>query len=171
MNCRVSNFDQELLLNGCVKWYDPVRGFGFLTDHQTGEDVLLQREVLLAFGQSSVATGIDIEVIALRSERGLRAVEIFEIDHNTHETNPSEVTLVPARVRWYDKQKGFGFVNLCGDDEDYLLNADTLCRGGLASVDSGEAIGVYVQEGVENTIVVQAAPWSEIDFSVGNNHI
>ena len=49
---------------GRVKWFDPVKGFGFVVTEEGGPDILLHANVLRNFGQSSVAdhAGIDVEV-------------------------------------------------------------------------------------------------------------
>ena len=42
--------------------------------------------------------------------------------------------LEPARVKWFDKGKGFGFANVFGRDEDVFLHIEVLRRSGLADL-------------------------------------
>ena len=42
---------------GHVKWFDPIKGFGFVVPESGGPDILLHANVLRSFGQSSVAEG------------------------------------------------------------------------------------------------------------------
>ena len=44
-------------LDGVVKWFDPLKGFGFVVAETGGADILLHVNVLRSFGQSSVADG------------------------------------------------------------------------------------------------------------------
>jgi len=171
MTCMVSNFERQIRVMGHVKWNDAIRGFGFVELDQSGGDVLLHKSVLLDFGQSSVTAGSRIELSAALSGRGLQACEIFEIQNCEVEGNESKPSLddtdiagalVPARVKWFDKRKGYGFVNLFDSDEDCYIHVDVLCRGGLQSVETGEAIGVRVTRGSQSINVVQAAPWADI---------
>ena len=62
---------------GEVKWFDPVKGFGFVVSEDGGPDVLLHANVLRNFGQSTVADAarIEIDVQQPGEALGLRAVE------------------------------------------------------------------------------------------------
>ena len=41
--------------------------------------------------------------------------------------------LEPARVKWFDKAKGFGFANVFGQPEDVFIHIEVLRRSGLAT--------------------------------------
>ena len=69
-------------VQGRVKWFDSVRGFGFVLADNGGDDILLHANVLRNFGQSSVA---DAAIVDLDDEvwnifaRG-RAVEVRHLE-------------------------------------------------------------------------------------------
>ena len=42
------------LIKGRVKWFDAVKGFGFVVANDGGPDILLHANVLRNYGQSSV---------------------------------------------------------------------------------------------------------------------
>ena len=67
-------------LQGTVKWFDPVKGFGFIVCSDEPSDILLHANVLRNFGQSSVADGADIQVVVQRTveARGLLGQLVFE---------------------------------------------------------------------------------------------
>ena len=50
----------------------------------------------------------------------------------------SETPLEPARVKWFDKGKGFGFANVFGRPEDVFLHIEVLRQSGLADLQPGE---------------------------------
>jgi cold shock protein len=67
--------------------------------------------------------------------------------------------LQPARVKWFDKAKGFGFANIFGRPEDVFLHVEVLRRSGLADLQPGEAVALRVTEGKRGLMAVQVASW------------
>ena len=154
---------------GQVKWFDPARGFGFVIDDQTGDEILLHANAIRSFGQSSVSAGSFVEMDAVATERGYqvrKVINIFQCKHVEAKTSDVADLLfvseeyVAARVKWFDAKKGFGFVNVFGCPEDHYVHANTLHQGGLESVATGEAIGVRLGETPKGSIVVAASSWA-----------
>ena len=42
--------DADLTLTGTIKWFDPVKGFGFIVSDEIDMDILLHANVLRNFG-------------------------------------------------------------------------------------------------------------------------
>src|SRR6056297_1808920 len=116
-------------VQGRVKWFDPVKGFGFVVADEGGPDILLHANVLRNFGQSSVADRAGVEIDVQQTERGIQAVEVHAIEppddleltglSDLQEIDLDEIRsapLQPARVKWFDKGKGFGFANTFGSE-------------------------------------------------------
>ncbi|GLP86245.1 Cold shock protein CspB [Tritonibacter mobilis] len=137
--------------------------------------------VLRNFGQSSIADGAGIEVVTHRTDRGVQAVEIVSITPPEREDTPvlsdlaqlddeeiSNTPLEPARVKWFDKAKGFGFANVFGRDEDVFLHVEVLRQSGLSDVQSGEALAMRVIEGKRGRMAVDVLAWeaasSDVDY-------
>ena len=57
--------EDVLLVRGSVKWFDPVKGFGFVVADTGGPDILLHANVLRNFGQNSIA---DVESWTLNKD-------------------------------------------------------------------------------------------------------
>ena len=66
-------------VTGQIKWFDPVKGFGFIVADEGGPDILLHANVLRNFGQSSVAEAAIVEILLQDTERGVQAVEVLSI--------------------------------------------------------------------------------------------
>lgn len=160
------------VLRGHVKWFDPGKGFGFVVTEDGGPDVLLHANVLRNFGQSSVADGSQVELVAQRTERGMQAVTLLSV--TAPETSPgigltdiAEVDPVyladrpiePARVKWFDKAKGFGFANVFGYEEDVFVHIEVLRRSGFADLQPGEAVGLRVIDGKRGKMASEVLPW------------
>ncbi|WP_343116958.1 cold shock domain-containing protein [Ostreiculturibacter nitratireducens] len=157
---------------GRVKWFDPAKGFGFIVADDGGPDILLHANVLRNFGQSSVADGARITVMVQQTARGAQAVEVNEILPPESEVGPpiedlsdsdaeeiAALPLEPARVKWFDKAKGFGFGNVFGRPEDVFIHIEVLRRSGFADLQPGEAVCLRVIEGKRGRMAAQVASW------------
>ena len=172
------------LVKGQIKWFDPAKGFGFLADPGGGSDVLLHSNVLRNFGQSSVVEGALVEVRAVQTARGRQAVEVLSIGPAPSESGAPiaeleelgeegllALPLLPARVKWFDRNKGFGFANLFGRKGDVFLHLEVLRRSGFADLLPGEAVGLRVFTAARGMIAAQIVAWekavSETELGTG----
>ena len=69
----------DLELPGTVKFYDPVRGFGFVVPDAGGREVFVHASVLLRSGLADLQQGQRVLVRAESVPRGLHATEIEPI--------------------------------------------------------------------------------------------
>ncbi|WP_419177314.1 cold-shock protein [Ruegeria halocynthiae] len=159
-------------VSGHVKWFDPTKGYGFVVSDEGGPDILLHVNVLRNFGQSSVADGAGIEIMTHRTDRGVQAVEVISVDPPVRtdtmmladfaELDPVEIAAAPleaARVKWFDKGKGFGFANVFGRGEDVFLHIEVLRQSGLADLQPGEALAMRVIDGKRGRMAAQVLAW------------
>ena len=159
-------------VHGHVKWFDPVKGFGFVLAEDGGPDILLHANVLRNFGQSSIADGAYIEISVQETGRGVQATEVHLIEPpkgtegsalaDFEEFDPEIIRnapLEPARVKWFDKAKGFGFANVFGRAEDVFVHIEVLRRSGLADLQPGEAVGLRVIEGRRGRMATEILAW------------
>jgi len=61
-------------VNGTVKWFDQVRGFGFVTPDDGGQDVFLHSSVLQRAGKHDVQQGEKVNLEVRDGQRGRQAV-------------------------------------------------------------------------------------------------
>lgn len=157
---------------GRVKWYDASRGFGFILSDGGGPDILIHANVLRNFGQSSVAEGSAIEILVNDTPRGPQAAVVLCIvppelpppapDRAAQPVDPdllAALPLEPARVKWFDKAKGFGFANVFGRPEDVFVHMDVVRRSGFGDLMAGEAVGLKTVEGRRGRMAVLVQPW------------
>ncbi|MBP0443862.1 cold shock domain-containing protein [Roseomonas sp. SSH11] len=62
-------------VNGTVKWFDQVRGFGFVTPDDGGQDVFLHSSVLQRAGVTDVQQGQKVALDVRDGQRGRQAVQ------------------------------------------------------------------------------------------------
>lgn len=160
------------IVHGNVKWFDPAKGFGFIVAEGATADILLHANVLRNYGQSSVTDGAAITVKAQVTLRGVQAVEVLRIDPPlgmvlpmVEENAPttleelSALALEPARVKWFDKSKGFGFANVFGRPEDVFIHVEVLRVSGFADLQAGEAVCLRIVDGKRGRMAMQVVSW------------
>ncbi|MGR3622959.1 cold-shock protein [Pseudophaeobacter sp.] len=159
-------------IQGLVKWFDPSKGYGFVVSDMGGPDILLHVNVLRNFGQSSVADGTRVEIVTHRTDRGVQAVEVLAILPPERDETPvlsdfadfdlSDLRmqpLEPARVKWFNKGKGFGFANVFGREEDVFLHVEVLRQSGLSDLQPGEALAMRVIDGNRGQMAAEVQAW------------
>jgi CspA family cold shock protein len=139
-----------------------------------GVDILLHVNVLRNFGQSSVADGSRIVLHANRTDRGVQASEVVSIapPEGSYPVLPdiagfdleqiASKPLVAARIKWFDKIKGFGFANVFGCPKDVFVHMDVLRQSGLSDLAPGEAVAVKVIDGKRGRMAAEVHAWETV---------
>ena len=166
---------QPVPASGVVKWFDPTKGFGFVVTDAGGPDILLHVNVLRNYGQSSVADGARVDLRVQRTNRGVQATEVLSIRppeagesqmlSDISELDPEllgSAPLEPARVKWFDKAKGFGFANVFGRPEDVFVHIEVLRRSGLSDLQPGEALAIRVIDGKRGSMAAEVQAWETV---------
>ena len=160
------------VVHGHVKWFDPAKGFGFIVSDEAESDILLHANVLRNYGQNSVADGATITVRVQQSPRGVQAIEVMSVQVPSTGVVPlvdeglalsladiAALPLEPARIKWFDKAKGFGFANVFGRVDDVFVHVEVLRLSGFADLQAGEAVGLRIIEGKRGRMAVQVTSW------------
>jgi len=120
--------------SGKVKFFDPRRGYGFIAPDDGGADVFLQLDCVKRCGATALVAGASVQFEAERRERG---------EYVTTLSAPSAPPACgePAKVKWFNRAKGFGFVTTAGG-VDVLVTAAALRASGVTHLDAGLAVTV-----------------------------
>jgi len=142
MSARAPELD-TFELAGNVKFFDARRGYGFFAADGDQGDVLVHILHLRAAGYQTAYEGARVHAIVHRTARGLQVSRILSVDESsaihpsqipqrTHEKVQAESDWVRAQVKWYNRDKGYGFVCEGEGSPDCMVHADTLQRWGVA---------------------------------------
>jgi cold shock protein len=140
--------------DGEVLWFNATKGFGFvkLSD---GTEVYLHIRVLEAAGSRGVSEGTKLKVAVEESQRGRQVAQVLEISQESappaygHRSAPvSEPQAeIGGTVKWYNSEKGFGFISPDGGDKDVFVHATALGRAGITALAEGQKVFVECAQG------------------------
>lgn len=67
--------------------------------------------------------------------------------------------LQPARVKWFDKLRGFGFANVFGSKDDVFVHMEVLRQCNIADLQPGEAVALKSRSGPRGRMASEIRPW------------
>lgn len=155
------------VIEGRVKWFDPSRGYGFIETSDGLGDVLLHASRLRMCGRSFAPEGARVKCLAIAGDKGRQAVEIMSLEGGV-EAAPRPRRFHPKRepgenvraavVKWFDADRGYGFLDCDGIDGDVFLHAATLRKAGIHEVHPGETMQAKCADGPKGMLAAEVYP-------------
>jgi cold shock protein len=149
-------------VRGRVKWFSPIKGYGFVALSDGSGDVFLHASAVAGIGITSLQPGETLEFRVALGQRGPQVAEVISVDSSTAASprpsrrsfgSPSDRQPLQASVqevgtvKWYNATRGFGFMVLEGGGKEVFVHASALRRAGIAELREGQRVFVGVAEG------------------------
>jgi CspA family cold shock protein len=154
-----------------VKWFNAEKGYGFAALADGSGDVFLHVNALQAAGVQTVSPGATLKVRVGNGQKGRQVDQVVSVDESTAEqpgARPSPggprprgpsaprppVDLSSADemigiVKWYNPDKGFGFITPQSGGKDVFVHATALERSGLPPLQEGQSVRIGVVQGAK----------------------
>jgi cold shock protein len=146
-------------VSGVVKWFSPEKGFGFVQLSDGSGDAFLHGSVLIQRGITAVQPGETLEVRVGPGHKGPHVTEVLSVDSSTAApvaprrssfreatSNGSSVEMTGA-VKWFNADRGYGFITPNGGGEDVFVHVSVLERSGIEGLSEGQTVVLDVVEG------------------------
>jgi cold shock protein len=146
-----------------VKWFKPERGFGFVELTDGSGDAFLHASVLERNGITAVQAGETLEIRVAPGQKGPQVTEVISVDSSTAAPpaarrsaypgasrptlSPEETVEEAGTVKWFNAQKGFGFIVRDEGGKDAFIHASVLERSGVATLSEGQRVLIDIAEG------------------------
>ncbi|MFE9235155.1 cold-shock protein [Cellulosimicrobium funkei] len=126
---------------GTVVWYEPAKGYGFVTPDGRSDEIFLHSSAIV--GGGVVTEGQRVAFLVVEGEKGPQADHLLPLGAQAAQPAADGAD---GTVSWYDDVKGFGFVAPDGGGDDVFVHVSALGRG-LTELAEGARVTYDVVEG------------------------
>ncbi|HVH80215.1 MAG TPA: cold shock domain-containing protein [Stellaceae bacterium] len=137
-----------------MKWFNASKGFGFVAMADGSPDAFLPMAILRRAGYEDVREGASITCDVGAGAKGPLVTSVITIDLSTavapsfgREARPRPSSSLEGAVKWFEPEKGYGFISPDGGGKDVFIHITALRRSGLEGLAPGQRVRVEVIDG------------------------
>jgi len=139
-----------------VKWFNASKGFGFVTPDDGSQDAFLPMAVLRRAGHEEIREGTSVTCEVGDGAKGPLVINVLSVDPSTavaprdsgfDRREPRPSTTLEGAVKWFEPDKGYGFISPDGGGKDVFIHITALRRSGVNALDPGQRVRMEVVDG------------------------
>ncbi len=149
-------------VDAIVKWFKSDKGFGFVELSNGTGDAFLHIGALQAAGYETVPPGAKLKVYVGTGAKGAQVTRVLEVDTAgaaerappprfgdqprppRRHPDPATAVQVTGTVKWFDDNKGFGFVQSNDGGKDVFVHISILGPSGIQHLAEGQPVTMRV---------------------------
>ncbi len=153
--------EEAVVIEGTVKWFDPIKGYGFIVPDVGDVDVLVHHSTLRQGGHEVLYPMARIKCTVVERAQGLQTDRILAVDNTGAQVpngSPKPTTILSkisdvtddyqqAHVKWFNRMRGFGFVNTMPDGADIFVHMEVLRKADIDVLVPGQYVMVKYGNG------------------------
>ena len=140
-----------------VKWFNASKGFGFVTLSDGSQDAFLPMAILRRAGYEDAREGASITCEISAGAKGPLVTTVLNVDNSTavvpppggdpDRRGPRPSQTMEGAVKWFEPEKGYGFISPDGGGKDVFIHITALRRSGVNALGPGQRVRVEVVDG------------------------
>ena len=147
-----------------VKWFNPTKGFGFVQPNDGSPDAFIHVSVVTRSGIRHLPQGATIVCDLCAGPKGPQVASVHRVEDMPDPPPPSEggygggggyggdyaggpTTEAEGTVKFYNRDKGFGFVVPDDGSKDVFISARVLERAGLQNLGPEQRVRLATRSG------------------------
>jgi len=144
-------------ISATVKWFNPIKGYGFVQPSNGLGDAFIHVSVLEAVGAKDLQDGAELECEIEQGPRGPMVAVIYSIKGGTPDValaSDPDAPAVEGVVKFFDPNKGYGFITPDGEGQDIFVSGRVVAQSGLRMLDADTRVRVTICSGEKGPLAV-----------------